>query len=176
MPVDTNFYVGQVFEESYPPEAAIFCNSHNGIYIKKLTGFSNPVRWQIVEDTEYDYKKAFLIALDSAHSDAENNSFVVSSLGFRVDSSDRARRDIISLIEVFKDDELLKFCDHDNIMRDIKASDCKIILNEISQNIQYLYRQKWKYREIIEMSASENSIKDIEFNFKNLEFKGTENT
>ena len=33
---ETDFYIGQVFEETYPPEAAVWCNSHGDRYITEL--------------------------------------------------------------------------------------------------------------------------------------------
>lgn len=33
---ETDFYIGQIFEETYPPEAAVWCNSHGDRYIKEI--------------------------------------------------------------------------------------------------------------------------------------------
>ena len=33
---ENDFYIGQVFEETYPPEAAVYCNSHGDRYIKEI--------------------------------------------------------------------------------------------------------------------------------------------
>ena len=46
---ETDFYIGQVFEETYPPEAAVWCNSHGDRYITELEkGENGKRRFQIV--------------------------------------------------------------------------------------------------------------------------------
>lgn len=43
----TEFIIGQIFEEMYPPEAAQWCNE-NGAYIKELESLNEIRRFQIV--------------------------------------------------------------------------------------------------------------------------------
>lgn len=47
-----NFYIGQIFEESYPPEAADFCNNSQGTadacYIKELEPMNRKRMFKIV--------------------------------------------------------------------------------------------------------------------------------
>ena len=46
---ETDFYIGQIFEETYPPEAAVHCNSHGDRYITELEkGENGKRRFQIV--------------------------------------------------------------------------------------------------------------------------------
>ena len=45
---ETDFYIGQVFEETYPPEAAVWCNSHGDRYITELEKEGDKRRFQIV--------------------------------------------------------------------------------------------------------------------------------
>lgn len=33
---ESEFFIGQIFEETYPPEAAVHCNSHGDRYIKEI--------------------------------------------------------------------------------------------------------------------------------------------
>lgn len=33
---ENDFFIGQVFEETYPPTAAVWCNSHGDRYIKEI--------------------------------------------------------------------------------------------------------------------------------------------
>lgn len=33
---ETDFYIGQIFEETYPPEAVVWCNGHGDRYIKEI--------------------------------------------------------------------------------------------------------------------------------------------
>jgi hypothetical protein len=45
---ETDFYIGQIFEETYPPEAAVWCNSHGDRYITELEKEGAKRRFQIV--------------------------------------------------------------------------------------------------------------------------------
>ena len=45
---ETDFYIGQVFEETYPPEAAVWCNSHGDRDITELEKDGDKRRFQIV--------------------------------------------------------------------------------------------------------------------------------
>lgn len=44
---ENDFYIGQVFEETYPPEAAVWCNSHGDRYITELEKDGDKRRFQI---------------------------------------------------------------------------------------------------------------------------------
>lgn len=46
---ENDFYIGQIFEETYPPTAAVYCNSHGDRYITELEkGENGKRRFQIV--------------------------------------------------------------------------------------------------------------------------------
>lgn len=46
---ESEFFIGQIFEETYPPEAAVWCNSHGDRYIKEIEkGENGKRRFQIV--------------------------------------------------------------------------------------------------------------------------------
>lgn len=55
---DQEFYIGEIFEGKYPPEAAIWCNSHNA-FIEALGGGRYEIKETVVpvptrEDIEED--------------------------------------------------------------------------------------------------------------------------
>ena len=45
---ENDFYIGQVFEETYPPTAAVWCNQHGDRYITELEKDGDKRRFQIV--------------------------------------------------------------------------------------------------------------------------------
>ena len=51
-----DFYIGQIFEEEYPPEAANFCNNsqntENPCYIKEIEPLDGKRRFQIVQNEQ----------------------------------------------------------------------------------------------------------------------------
>lgn len=45
---ETDFYIGQIFEETYPPEAAVWCNEQGNCYIEEIDALDGKRRFQIV--------------------------------------------------------------------------------------------------------------------------------
>lgn len=45
---ENDFYIGQIFEGTYPPEAAVWCNNHGDRYITELEKEGDKRRFQIV--------------------------------------------------------------------------------------------------------------------------------
>jgi hypothetical protein len=51
--LNTKFYIGQIFENDYPPEAAVWCNN-NGVKLTEITNVDSDIRkFQIVEIPKY---------------------------------------------------------------------------------------------------------------------------
>ena len=42
------FFIGQVFEETYPPEAAVWCNQKGNCYVEEIDALDGKRRFQIV--------------------------------------------------------------------------------------------------------------------------------
>lgn len=67
-----NFYINQIFENKYPPEAADFCNNsqcaENPCYIKEIEPLDGKRRFQIVrneEPTESEIVQNRIMGLES---------------------------------------------------------------------------------------------------------------
>lgn len=76
--MSNKFYINQIFENIYPPEAADFCNQSQGgdtpCYIKELEPNGNVRRFQIVENdqqSEEEIKNRKKIELESYLSDTD---------------------------------------------------------------------------------------------------------
>ena len=60
----TEFYIGQIFENEYPLEAADFCNNRGDCYIEEIETIDDVRRFQIVEvPEETEEEKARRIAM-----------------------------------------------------------------------------------------------------------------
>ncbi len=60
----TEFYIGQIFENEYPIEAADFCNNRGDCYIEEIETIDDVRRFQIVEvPEETEEEKARRIAM-----------------------------------------------------------------------------------------------------------------
>ncbi|MBO7043796.1 hypothetical protein J6W34_04585 [bacterium] len=44
------FYIGQIFEDYYPPEVAIFCNESQKCHIEEIDSINGHLRYKIVEN------------------------------------------------------------------------------------------------------------------------------
>lgn len=45
---ETDFFIGQLFEETYPPEAAMWCNQRGDCYIEEIDALDGKRRFQII--------------------------------------------------------------------------------------------------------------------------------
>lgn len=68
-----NFYIGQIFEGTYPPEAADFCNTSQGTdnpcYIKEIESKSDGTRmFKIVPNDPPDPKEEVMSKIDELQS------------------------------------------------------------------------------------------------------------
>lgn len=168
-----NFYIGQIFEGEYPPEAADWCNEGGKATIDELEQTTEGVRrFQIVavpEPTLDEVKVRKLNELNAAHEAAEAGAHVVSSIGFTADANDRANRDIEGILKTIGDGTVM-FCDYDNEFHELNRSQCETLQIEIIQNAQALYAQKWAYRVQVEGAESVDELNAIEFAFSHLSF------
>ena len=46
---ENEYYIGQIFEDEYPPEAAYWCNNHADAYIAEIEPLNNIKRFEIKE-------------------------------------------------------------------------------------------------------------------------------
>lgn len=122
------------------------------------------------EPTLEDVREKKLQELNGAHSAAENNAHVMSSLGFEIDANERAHRDIDGLITTLPDDGTTMFCDYNNEFHEVTKQQCQTLQKEIIMNAQGLYNQKWQYRTQIEKATSKSEIEAIVIDFDHLTF------
>lgn len=166
-----NFFIGQIFDSIYPPEAAQWCNANNA-YINEIENQNGVRRFQIVavpEPTFDEVKAQKLSELNSAHEAAEASAHVRSSLGFEIDANDRANRDIDGILKTIGDGSVM-FCDYENEFHELNRSQCEMLQIEIIQNAQALYAQKWAYRAQVEGAESVDELNAIEFTFEHKAF------
>lgn len=101
-------------------------------------------------------KTAYLANLHDAWLQAETNGKVESSVGFVIDATERANRDINGLITALKakGEKKAMFCDADNNFHEVTAAQLETMLLEIIQHGQQLYENKWRIRTAIEQAAT----------------------
>ena len=176
---ETDFYIGQIFEETYPPEAAVWCNSHGDRYITELEKEGDKRRFQIVavpEPSLEEVKSQKLQELDQKFMQwYEQGATVKSSLGFVADSDARAMMDTSGLVTTLEAQPeeargTVAFMDHDNVPHQLTLDQMKTVNLEIIQNGQSAYAQKWAYRTAIEAAETVEALNAIEIAFHGEDF------
>lgn len=177
---ENDFYIGQVFEETYPPEAAVYCNSHGDRYIKEIEkGENGKRRFQIVAvpaPTLEEVKTQKLTELEQKFlAWYETDATVTSSLGFVADSDSRAMMDTSGLVTTLEAQSAetrgtVVFMDHDNVPHQLTLDQMKTVNLEIIQNGQSAYAQKWTMRTAIEQAQDVEAVNAISIEFHGEDF------
>lgn len=176
---ETYFFIGQIFEETYPPEAAAWCNSHGDRYITELEKGGDKRRFQIVavpEPSLEEVKSQKLQELDQKFMQwYEQGATVKSSLGFVADSDARALMDTSGLVTTLEAQPAetrgtVAFMDHDNVPHQLTLDQMKTVNLEIAQNGQSAYAQKWALRTAIEAAETLEAVNAIEIEFHGEDF------
>lgn len=97
-----DFVVGKIFENSYPPEAAIWCNN-NKAYIKEISPKNNVRRFEIfrIDDVEVDQSPVIKNAYkEITKTDAD---WYIVSAGYKINSNKESLDFINILISNFED-------------------------------------------------------------------------
>lgn len=114
-----------------------------------------------------------LIQLNADFETVKEHAHIMSSLGFEADANSTANENITGLLLTLSDDATCQFCDYYNQFHELNKSQLTTLQNEIIQNAQNLYTQKWQYRNAIE-NATDNSTLDqavSQINFTYMSFK-----
>jgi hypothetical protein len=116
-----------------------------------------------------DRKSEKLSELTAAHEEADENAHLMSSLGYEINAGCRAEQDVQRLVYTIGDGSA-SFCDYENNFHEVTKKDCETLLDEIRQNVQALYSQKWEIRSKIEAAASNEELDAVKIEFTNLDF------
>lgn len=177
---ESEFFIGQTFEGVYPPEAAVWCNSHGDRYIKEIEKTAEGKRqFQIVAvpaPTLEEVKTQKLAELERKFlAWYETEATVTSSLGFVADSDARAMMDTSGLVTTLEAQSeeargTVAFMDHDNVPHQLTLDQMKTVNLEIIQNGQSAYAQKWALRTAIEAAETTEAVNAISIEFHGEDF------
>lgn len=127
------------------------------------------------EEAEKEYNKfenrqaRALIQLNADFETVKERAHIVSSLGFTADANSTANENITGLLLTLGDSETCQFCDYYNQFHELNKTQLTTLQNEIIQNAQNLYNQKWQYRTAIENCVDNDGldavIETIEFTY-----------
>ena len=96
------------------------------------------------------------------------NMIINSSLGFKANADLRSQNNINGLIAANK--EPVAYVDSQNAVHSLSLAQLNTLLAECIENGQYLYQQKWSYREKINACTTKEELAAITFEFKMKDF------
>lgn len=96
-----------------------------------------------------------------------NDSFLLSSLGFKINSDPRSLENISALININED---VEFIDYNNEIHNLGVSELRILLLEIQKNICSLVKQKNSIKQDILNCSNLSELLDIKIEFKMMDF------
>ena len=181
----TQFEIGQIFEGTYPPEAASFCNSRGDCFIKEIERQGSTRRFQITATPQPsldELKQQKLAQLEQAFlAWYEKGAVVKSSLGFTADSDARSMMDVSGLVTTLEavpaeSRSTVAFMDSSNAPHELTLDQVKTLQLEIIQNGQSAYQQKWQLRSAIESAEDKETLEGIEIRFKAEDFSAKESS
>ena len=129
------FEIGQIFENTYPPEAAAWCNESQKAFIQEIEPLDGVRRFQIVaipEPTAEEIAAAELVQAKADRADAVSKITVeVDGMVFDGDelSQQRAARSIIAL----EDGETMPWVLYDNTIAEVTKEQLKQVLRLAGQ-------------------------------------------
>lgn len=122
------------------------------------------------EQNKFENRQArALIQLNADFETVKQRAHIMSSLGFEADANSTANENITGLLLTLGDSETCQFCDYYNQFHELNKTQLTTLQNEIIQNAQNLYNQKWQYRTAIENCVDNDGldavIETIEFTY-----------
>lgn len=175
-----SFQVNQIFENTYPPEAAIWCNLNNA-YIEEIEKVDDKRQFQIKaipEKTLEELKQIKLDELTEKQREFEQNVCsemkINSSLGYVMDADIRSQTNMQGLIDVGQFP--VTYICGDNVARQLSLEDLQTVKKECILNGQNLYAQKWAYQEQISNAQTKEELEAIEISFVMLDFSVKDNS
>lgn len=110
-------------------------------------------------------RKSFVVK--QAFLNWRNNATLISSLGFKADSNERANTDVSGLLVAYEDnqDALITFRDADNEFHSLTYAQVKTLQKEIIENGNFAYEQKWMLDAQIEGATTKEQLETIKVDF-----------
>ena len=176
------YQINQIFEESYPPDAAVWCNQQGNCYIEEIDALDGKRRFQIVAvpaPTLEEVKAQKLSELEQKFlAWYETDATVTSSLGFVADSDSRSMMDVSGLVTTLEATpaetrSTVAFMDAENQPHMLTLEQMKAVQLEIIQNGQSAYAQKWALRTAIEAAETTEAVNAITIEFHGEDFSAT---
>jgi hypothetical protein len=150
----------KIFSKAPPENASEFWAALGVTYIEEQEPIESLKLWK-----SRAIKQAFL-------NWREHDAKLISSLGFEVDSNERANADVSGLLVVCEGSQeaLVTFRDADNQFRALTYEQLKVLQKEIIENGTYAYAQKWALDAQVESATTKEDLDAIKVGFEGKNF------
>lgn len=119
------------------------------------------------------FKNRKSFAIKRAFLDWRNNkATLISSLGFKADSNERANTDVSGLLVAYEDnqDALITFRDADNEFHALTYAQVKTLQKEIIENGNHAYAQKWMLDAQVDSATTKDELDAVVVKFEGKDF------
>lgn len=119
------------------------------------------------------FKQQKSLVIKQAFLDWRNNqATLISSLGFKADSNERAKSDVDGLIDLCENKkvESVTFRDADNSFHELMLSELMTLKLEIIENGNHAYAQKWALDAQVESATTKEELDAIVVKFEGKNF------
>lgn len=106
--------------------------------------------------------------LDELHTkfaDVLENGHCTSSLGFEIDANSTSCRNVSGVLVVMGPDEVVQFCDYNNVFHTCTRSNLETIQLEIIEYGNKKYQEKWSLRAQILVATTAEEVEAITIDF-----------
>ena len=120
-----DYFVGQIFEEAYPPEAALWCNESGKAYIEEIDRVESVRRFKIVAVPEPTTEELAILALEQAKAEraAAVASITVEVDGMVFDGDEKAQERMArAVLMADSPEEETEWVLHDNTVAIVTAA------------------------------------------------------
>lgn len=132
-----------------------------------LSFYGQPIGLELLELGEARQRRLNDLAV--AFGAAQVSGVAQSALGFPIDATERANRDINGLITMLESGDaaaLVGFCDAENNFHEVGLEELKAMRLEVIRHGQLLYARKWELRERILAAQSHAELAAIQIDFE----------
>ena len=158
-----DYYIGQIFDGMYPPEASVWCNE-NGAMLVEITPGELGRRFRIdavPQPTIEQLREGKLREIDGCFdSEINDTAHVTSSIdSFEIDARRRDGQNIEGLITYYT--EPIPYKGYSETRPNTTLEELQTFKREIFENGLRLYNKKWSLEEAIAEAQTKEELDEI---------------
>ena len=158
-----DYYIGQIFDNMYPPEASVWCNANDAMLTEITAGeLGRRFRIDAIPEKPIEELREFkLCEIDDAFdSEINDTAHVTSSIdSFEIDARRRDGQNIEGLITYYT--EPIPYKGYSETRPNTTLEELQTFKREIFENGVRLYNKKWSLEEAIAEAQTKEELDEI---------------